>query len=251
MISPESKKTIFTWGVKFDLLSMNDFISSITQRIIEDKTPIHITGVNPETVVIASRDEFMRNAILNSDLVNIDNAFIVLTLRLCGYKVPSRIATPDLFEELLLLSAKNCYRVFILGAKENVLEQAIKNIINDYPDIIIDGLHGYYNRENEIEVIDRIKDFKTDMLFVALPSPAKELFILKYKATLKVKLLLGVGGAVDCRSGFVERAPEKFRRIGLEGIFRAMTDPMYYGKRYFTFYPSFLKIVFKQMFSLR
>lgn len=247
----KSETRVFIWGVKFNLLGMNDFISNIDQNIGNNKVPIHITGVNPETVVIASKDTFMQQAILNSDMVNVDNAFIVFNLRLLGFKVPQRVATPDLFEELLKLSHQKQYKVFLLGAKSYVLEQAIVNIKNDYPEIIIDGHHGYYEKDNEDEIISRIKDFGTDMLFVALPSPQKEKFILHYKATLNAKLLLGVGGAIDCRSGFVKRAPEKYRRIGLEGIFRAFSDPVNYGKRYLTYYPSFLKIVIKHIFQTK
>jgi N-acetylglucosaminyldiphosphoundecaprenol N-acetyl-beta-D-mannosaminyltransferase len=81
------------------------------------------------------------------------------------------------------------------------------------------------------------------MLFIALPSPEKEKFILKYKNEINVKLFLGVGGAVDCRAGFIKRAPESLRNNGFEGIHRALQNPVYYGKKYLEFYPKFFKIV--------
>ena len=84
--------------LKFNPLCLDDFIKIIEYRLNENYIPIHITGVNPETVVHASNNKIVKEAINNSDLVNIDNNFIVLTLRILGYKIPCRIATPDLFE---------------------------------------------------------------------------------------------------------------------------------------------------------
>jgi len=240
-----TNKTIYIWGIKFDLFNLNEFVDKINERIKNNITPIHITGVNPETVVHASQDEFMKQAILESDFVNIDNTTILKTLRMLGYQAPSRVATPDLFEALLELSFRKQYKVFILGAKEFVLNNAIENIRQDYPTLEISGHHGYYQREKEDLIIDEISSFSPDMLFIALPSPEKEKFILKYKNNINVKLFLGVGGAVDCRAGLVKRASEKLRNNGLEGIHRALQNPIYYGKKYLEFYPKYLKIVFK------
>jgi len=185
-----TNKTIYIWGIKFDLFNLNEFVDKINERIKNNITPIHITGVNPETVVHASQDEFMKQAILESDFVNIDNTTILKTLRMLGYQAPSRVATPDLFEALLELSFRKQYKVFILGAKEFVLNNAIENIRQDYPTIEISGHHGYYQREKEDLIIDEISSFSPDMLFIALPSPEKEKFILKYKNKLTKSLNL-------------------------------------------------------------
>lgn len=247
MVRKRHQKSIRIWGIKIDLISLNEFVIQIEKRINDNHIPIHITGVNPETVVHASRNQFMRKSILNSDFVNIDNAFIVLTLRILGYKVPSRVATPDLFESLLTLSEEKKYKVFILGAREAVLERAVYNIRKDYPNIEIASHHGYYPKNQEDLIIREIRNFGTDMLFVALPSPEKESFILKYKNEINVKLLLGVGGAIDCRGELITRPPAFIRNNGFEGIFRSLQNPLYYGKRYLTFYPVFLKIVLKEL----
>lgn len=244
-----SKKHIYTWGVKFSLLSVNELVGAINSDIKNSQAPIHITGVNPETVVHASRNETIRRAILESDFVNVDNALIVLVLRVLGYKVPERAATPDLFEALLKLASDERYKVFILGAKESVLQTAIQHIKKDYPDLAIEGQDGYYPREKEAEIVERIKLVAPDMLFIALPSPEKESFILKYKNEIRARLLLGVGGAIDCRAGVVKRPPQVLRNNGFEGIIRSLQNPLNYGKRYLTFYPAFFKIVIKSLFN--
>lgn len=243
--SVNGNKTINIWGIKFDLFNLNEFVAKIDERIRNNETPIHITGVNPETVVHAAQDVFMQKAVMESDFVNIDNTTILKTLRFLGYPAPSRVATPDLFEALLQLSQLNNYKVYILGAKEFVLNKALENIRKDYPSLVVNGHHGYYSREKEHLVINQISDFAPTMLFIALPSPEKEKFILKYKNKINVKLFLGVGGAVDCRAGLIKRAPDILRNNGFEGIHRALQNPIYYGEKYLAFYPKFFKIVFK------
>lgn len=238
------KKTINVWGIKFDLLSMEEFIDTIELDLNLGHTPIHITGVNPETVVHSKNDISIQKAILESDYVNIDNTTILKTLKFLGYDARKRVATPDLFESLLQLSEKNKLKVYILGAKELVLNKAILNIKDDYPGIKIKGHHGFYDRQFEKVIIDSINDYSPDMLFIALPSPEKEKFILKYKNLINVRLFLGVGGAIDCRAGLIKRAPKFLRENGLEGIHRAFQNPIYFGKKYIEFYPKFFKIVF-------
>lgn len=242
-------EVVHIWGVKFNLLDLKGFIRRISLLIDNNLVPIHITGIGPETVVHASRDRIVSESINQSSLTNIDNIFIVIILRLLGYKVPSRVATPDLFEQLLMLAAKRNLKVFILGAKKDILENAIGNIKKDYPNLIIEGQHGYYDRNRETEIINKINDFSTDMLFIAFPSPEKESFILKYKNIINAKLFLGIGGAVDCRAGVVKRGPRFLRNNGFEGIARTLQSPMNYGIRYFKFYPTFLGIVIKSIFK--
>lgn len=247
----EEINTIHIWGIKLNPISLDEFIKITRLRIEQKLFPIHFTGVNPETVVHAFNNDFLKKAILDSDFVNIDNNFVVLTLRFLGYHVPGRVATPDLFEALLKLANKENYRIFIIGAKQEILEKAIENIRSSYPNIIINGMHGYFPQESEVRIIENIKEFTPDMLFIALPSPYKESFILKYKNDINAKVYLGVGGAIDVKGEQIKRAPLFLRKIGLEGIFRSFQSPLNYGKRYLTYYPTFLKIVINSKNGIR
>jgi N-acetylglucosaminyldiphosphoundecaprenol N-acetyl-beta-D-mannosaminyltransferase len=242
---PKVLNTINVWGLKLNPMRIDDFIQIIESRIISNSTPIHITGVNPETIVHASGNNFLQKAINDSDLVNIDNNFVVLILRILGYYVPCRVATPDLFESLLSLANKNQFKIFILGSKQYILEKAIENIRINYPNIEINGHHGYFRPDEEKPIIKRIKEFSPDMVFIAMPSPYKESFILKNKTEIDAKVFLGVGGAIDVKAGLVKRPPLFLRKIGLEGLFRSLQSPLNYGKRNLKSYSKFLKIVVK------
>lgn len=246
-----SRKKVNIWGISFNTLRKVDFIEVIDNHIsIHSGKPLHITGVNPETISHALRDSKLLSAIKDSDLVNIDNMLVLLMLRLSGVKAPERVATPDLFDAMLALAEKRGYSIYLLGAKEGILKKAIENIKSEYSGIRIAGYrNGYYKREEITEVCKEINKAKPEMLFIALPSPDKEIFINKYKNILGVPVLLGVGGAIDVKAGLVTRAPLFLRKIGLEGIHRVMQDPLNYGKRYFTLYPAFIRFVIKELFK--
>ncbi len=240
------KEKINFGGLFVDPLSLSDFSTIILEHLLSGKrTNLHITGVNPETFGHASDNENVRDAILSSDLINIDNYFVVFVLRLKGYKGVFRVATPDLFEEMLRVANIHGFRVFIFGAEEKVLNQAINNIKFQYKKLHIGSQNGFYEKENEKEIINRIKEFDPHMLFLALPSPQKELLITKFKIEMESTVFLGIGGAIDVKAGIVKRGPKFLRDMGFEGIFRALQNPINYGKRYFVFYPKFVKLAFR------
>lgn len=233
---------INVWGIKLNPLRIDEFIQIIESRIRINSYPVHITGVNPETIVHVQKSQVLKLAINESDLVNIDNNFLVLTLRLLGYKVPCRVATPDLFEALLSFSDKNHYRIFILGSRKNTLEKAIEKIKVDYRHIEINGHDGYFPIEDEKAIVNTIKSFKPDMVFISMPTPYKESFILRNKNEINAKVFLGIGGAIDAKAGIVKRTPLFLRKVGLEGLFRSLQSPLNHGKRALLCYPKFIKI---------
>lgn len=244
-----SQKKVNIWGISLNPISMDVFIEVIDNHIsLNQEKPLHITGVNPETISQSLCDPKLLKAINDSDLVNIDNTLVLLMLRLSGVSAPGRVATPDLFESMLVLAEKRGYSIYLLGSKQDVLTKAIENIKMQYPKIKIAGYrNGYYKIEELSEVCKDIKKVKPKMLFLALPTPDKEIFIQNFKHILEVPVLLGVGGAIDVKAGLVIRAPLFFRKIGLEGIHRAVQNPLNYGKRYITLYPAFICFVIKEL----
>lgn len=246
-----SPRKVKRWGISFNPISKREFIDIIDKFIsLDSGKPMHITGVNPETISQSFKDPLLLDAINDSDLVNIDNTLVLLMLRLSGVKAPERVATPDLFESMLDLAQKKGYSIYLLGAKEEILCKAIQNIKSEYPGIKIAGYrNGYYKKEEIMEVCNEIEIAMPKMLFLALPTPEKELFIHSFKFHLGVPVLLGVGGAIDVKAGLVKRAPSYLRHIGLEGIHRAMQNPLNYGKRYFTLYPIFIGFAIKELFK--
>ena len=100
----------------------------------------------------------------------------------------------DLMEKLVELSAKKGYGIFFLGAKQEILDKVVEKYTAKYPGINISGaINGYYSVEEEDSVAKKIKDSKAKILFVAISSPKKEIFLKKYKDVMSVPFIMGVG----------------------------------------------------------
>jgi len=236
-------RAINIWNIKFNLLSKSQIVDAVQQMLDEGRLGIHLTGVNPETVVDAQDKPLLRQAIMESDIVNIDNMLVALTLRRHGYDVPERAATPDVFEALLQVAEQKGQSVYFLGAEQCVIDKMIENIRIQYPNLIIAGYrNGFYSQDEESDIVDAIRTLAPTYLFLGLPTPQKETFILKYKHDINVGVLYGVVGAFDVKGEKVKRAPLWLCNIGLEGFFRIMQNPSNYGKRIFKYYPKFLKL---------
>ena len=244
--------TINIWGIKINPLRKVEIVDLVDKHITSNEWTFHITGVNSETISKAQSDPLLRAAINASDIVNIDNMMVVSFLRFLGYHIPERAACPDVFENLLALANNKGYSIYFLGAKEEILNRMKSKLVIKYPNLIIAGSrNGYYGLEEEPSVIKEISDLKPVMLFVALPTPQKELFIYKNKKNLNVRFAFGIGGAFDVQAGKVRRAPLWLRNIGLEGIHRALQNPTNYGSRWTKFNVIFSKLFLRELFRKR
>jgi len=236
-------ETINIWGIKISTHTKKEIVSCILEWLDAGRKGIHITGVNPETVVLAQNEPTVRASILDSDIVNIDNNLVLLRLRANGIHAPERAATPDVFFALLDEAEKRGESVYFLGAEQRVLERMIKNLHSAHPHLNIAGYrNGFYSPEEEASIIGQIKASHPTYLFLGLPSPAKESFIMRNKKDIGAGVLYGVGGAFDILGEKVGRAPDWLGRIGLEGTIRILQNPRNYGRRVLRFYPQFFKI---------
>lgn len=224
-------KEVEIWGVKYNLLSVDEIVAIVTEWLNEGRRGIHLTGVNAETITIAHKDNLLREAILDSDIVNVDSFLPSFFLKKKGYKI-DRVATPDVMEAFFKKANEGSQKVFFLGSKQTTLDLLRGVIEKQYPNINVVGMrNGYYPSEQEEMIANEISQLSPDYLYIALPSPMKEKFILKYKKKLNVGVFYGVGGAFDAKAGVLKRPPKWLQGHGLEGVFRLLRNPKTMVKR--------------------
>lgn len=225
-------KEIRIWNVKYNLLTTLEIANIVSKWIDEGRKGIHLTGANADTIALAQTDQLLKRAIMDSDIVNVDSTFPAYFLKRKGYAIKGRVPTPDVMEAFFAIANSKRQKVFFLGAKQETLDKLKSVLTREYPDMVIAGMqHGYYKKEEEEEIVNLISSAAPDYLFIALPSPAKELFILNHKKQINVGVLYGVGGALDAKSGLFRRPPKWLREFGMEYIFRLLRRPKVYAKR--------------------
>ncbi len=84
----------------------------------------------------------------------------------------------------------------------------------------------YFDKEENNKLLERVKQAKPDILFVAFGHGKQEKWLAEFiKEMPSVKVAMGVGGAFDYLSGRVRRAPRLVRQLGLEWLWRLIFQP--------------------------
>jgi N-acetylglucosaminyldiphosphoundecaprenol N-acetyl-beta-D-mannosaminyltransferase len=146
-------------------------------------------------------------------------------------------------------SAEKGWRVYLLGAREEVVSRVKEIYENLYPTLKIAGYrNGYWEPHEESDVAENIVQARADILFVAISSPKKEQFLGAYQERMRVPFAMGVGGSFDVASGKLKRAPRWMRRVGLEWFYRFVQEPRRMFRRYFIEDMAFFNMLAKEWF---
>ncbi|MDB5916191.1 MAG: UDP-N-acetyl-D-mannosamine transferase [Massilia sp.] len=234
-------------GCQIDNLSMEDTLVKV-EGFIQTGRPHQHVVVNVDKLVKASRDESLRRLINDCALVNADGMPVVWASRLLGTPLKERVAGIDLFEALMERAAEKGWRVFLLGAREEVVLAVRDAYQHKYPQMRFAGWrNGYWNGEQEeAEVVEQIRASRADLLFVAISSPKKEIFLGRHQAAMKIPFAMGVGGTFDVAIGRIRRAPRWMQQSGLEWLFRFMQEPRRLFRRYFIDDMAFIWLLIKE-----
>jgi N-acetylglucosaminyldiphosphoundecaprenol N-acetyl-beta-D-mannosaminyltransferase len=210
-----------------------DEVLALIDRTIADRGRLQVGVVNAAKIVNMRRDEVLRNDVMSSDIILPDGTSVVWASRILGRPLPERVAGIDLMMGMLRRGNENRYRIYCLGATDDVLEKATARIAADYPSVRLVGWHnGYFTTEEEPAIADEIVAAKPDILLVAMSSPKKEKFLARWNDRLDVPVCHGVGGSFDVMAGKVQRAPERWQRLGFEWLYRVLQEPRRLWRRY-------------------
>jgi len=210
-----------------------DEVLSIVDEVIISRARLLIGVVNAAKIVNMRRDDLLRESVLNSDMILADGVSVVWASRLLGRPLPQRVPGIDLMTRMLEHGNDRGYRVYCLGAAEDVSAAVAERIERDYPGVILAGRHhGYFTAEQEEDVVADIKAAGPDILFVAMSPPKKEIFLSRWGQKMNVPVCHGVGGAFDVLAGKVRRAPALWQRLGMEWLYRIVQEPRRMWRRY-------------------
>lgn len=229
-ISPGARVELL--GIPLDAVTMSEAVERCEHAIATRRYLQHVS-INASKIVSLKDDSRMHQIVRRSGLVTADGQAICWASRLLGAPVPERVAGIDLMHELLESADRNGYRVYILGAKQEVLDTAVERLTKRYPRLKLAGArNGYFATEEVEQVCEEIRASQADILFIAISSPMKEYFLGDWGEHLGISFAMGVGGAIDVVAGVVKRAPHLMQRLGLEWAYRLLQEPRRLWRRY-------------------
>jgi N-acetylglucosaminyldiphosphoundecaprenol N-acetyl-beta-D-mannosaminyltransferase len=235
-------------GCPIDNLSLPECISKIEEFIVSRK-PHQYIAINADKIVKLHKDPSFKKILLESNLNIVDGQPLMWISRLKGKPVKQRYGGIDIIDGFLPVAQAKGYKVYFLGATEDVVQKVIEKYSKEYPKLRIAGYrNGYWTEEQEPLIIREIKNTRVDVLFLAMGSPKKEVFLSRYLKELSIPFVMGVGGAFDVIAGKTVRAPKWMQSAGMEWLWRVFQEPRRMFKRYLVSNTNFLAIAFKDIF---
>ncbi len=215
-------------GVSFDDLTMDEAVE-IALGFMQERRACYACTPNPEIVMAAKGDASLRAALSGAELVLADGVGITKAAAMLGTPLKSRVPGIDFASNVISRLAQRGGSVYLLGAKPLVAEVAAEKLTQTYPGIVIAGTNdGYFT--DDAPVIEKINAASPDFLMVCLGSPKQELWMSANAGRLSGGLRAGLGGSLDVMAGNVQRAPETWRRLGLEWLYRVIKEPKRLGR---------------------
>ena len=220
------------FGLRLDMRRQTELVDDICVWLdMERRGCFRHLSLNAVKFSLSHRDRKLYQTLSCADCLSADGMGIVWAARLLGIDVPERVTGIDLMESLLPRFARDGRSVFLLGARIDVLERLQAKLRRDFPELIIAGTHHGYDPD-DAKLAKMVRISGADTVFVALPSPRKDVFVVDYGPQTGCRFVMGVGGAFDVLADDIKRAPEIWQRCGLEFAWRMVCAPRVMVPRY-------------------
>lgn len=189
---------------------------------VDGPEPRLVITPNAEIAHRAGHDPELARLIHEADLVIADGIGVVWASRILGEPVPEKVAGVDLVNGLLkALSDQGRGRVYLLGARPEVVAKSARRVGELFPGVTVAGYHhGFFGPDEEAAVVARVAEARPDVLVVGMGAPRQEKFMARYRHQLGAKVSFGAGGTIDGWAGVSPRAPEWMIRANLEWLYR-------------------------------
>jgi N-acetylglucosaminyldiphosphoundecaprenol N-acetyl-beta-D-mannosaminyltransferase len=184
------------------------------------------------------RDKWFREFYKLPELVHADGMGIVLLSALGKeqLKAEHRTTYIDWMPDLVAMAAQQGWRLFYVGSRPGIADRGVAMLRQAWPQLQIETAHGYFDAtrdsvENQ-NLIRRIQECEPHILLVGMGMPRQERWIAQNFAELPCNVILPSGAAIDYIAGALSTPPRWMGRLGLEWLFRLVTEPKRLAFRY-------------------
>ncbi|GGN93297.1 WecB/TagA/CpsF family glycosyltransferase [Saccharibacillus kuerlensis] len=212
-------------GVDVSKLDMQGTVQ-VLERAVASRRPHQIITANPIMIMAALDSEDNMRSMREAELIVPDGAGVVWAAEELGDPVAERVPGIDLLHALMKRGEELGWTAYLLGAAEEVVQEAASRLQKQYPKVRIVGVrNGYFGEAENAGVIESIRQSQPDLLFVARDAKTQEPWIARHKQELGVPVIMGVGGSFDVISGKSKRAPVFLQKLRLEWFYRLAKEP--------------------------
>jgi N-acetylglucosaminyldiphosphoundecaprenol N-acetyl-beta-D-mannosaminyltransferase len=150
-------------------------------------------------------------------------ASILLRPSLLFTDIPEKIVGADLVWDLVALAEQNNFSVYILGAHGDIPKITAQKFLQKHPNLTIVGTSN--KMMDDPSILSDINQAKPDMILVAFGRLEAEKWIVQNLKDLPASFAIALGGTFDYIAGAKTQPPQFIRQVGLEWLYRLITQP--------------------------
>ena len=212
-----------------DILTIED-IKKDMDLYFKQGRQMTLTSVNPQIILMGETSPVVKKFIEASTHRFPDGIGLIKISKWTKGQIKHRVAGIDVMVEALAYADEHQKRIFLYGAKPEVVKAAAKNIQTNYPNLILAGYIDGYTKLTDKAIVQEMNESQAEMIFVALGSPKQEIWLAEHMKQLSATIFQTVGGSLDVLSGTVKRAPNIFIKTNLEWLYRSVSNPKRFNR---------------------
>lgn len=185
-----------------------------------------LVAINAEKILTLEDNPEVRALINAAEFKYADGISVVRSIRKKYAQANvSRVAGADLWEALMARAGAEGTPVFLVGGKPDVLAETAQKLRQQWNVNLVGTQDGYFTADQRQALFARIRDSGAKIVTVAMGSPKQELLMRDCRQVHPDALYMGVGGTYDVFTGHVKRAPKVWQNLGLEWLYRLLSQP--------------------------
>lgn len=212
-------------GCRLDAIDADEATDAIL-GFAREGAGAQIVTLGTEMVVHAQHDARYREVVNTCALSLCDTVGLLAVARSRGADLRERVTGVELVEHLCARGAGEGLRIFLFGGAPGIAQQAAEELERRYPGVRVVGTRsGYFAPDESADIAQEIRASGAQLLFVGIGFPKQEYWLAEHLRETGCGAGIGVGGSFDVLSGNVQRAPERWRKLGLEWLYRLVREP--------------------------
>jgi len=235
-------KKVFILNMQVNVIAKKDVLNYI--RISNKENNANYICVSNVHMCMATMDDVYYKNIVNSSFLTVpDGRPLVWAQRLLGYSEAEQIRGADLALAICEMSERECFSVGFLGGDNKTLAAFSDKIYSKFPNLKVDYIFAppfrAISKEENLSYIEDINNSGIKILFVFLGCPKQEIWMAENMSNLKCTMV-GLGAAIDFISENKKSPYRWIQKIGLEWLFRLISEPKRLFYRYIKHNPRFI-----------
>lgn len=221
------------YGIGLDLVDTKQILN-LCDNYLKNEEASTIFFLNAHYYNLSCRNDEYRRILNKSTVVLNDGIGVKLGLKLKKLNAKENMNGTDLIPKIIKFVEKKESKIFLLGAKNNVITKVPEKLKSNYPNINIVGFRdGYFKEDEEEKLIKDINNSGAEIIIIGMGAPYQEIWIERNKSKLKnIKIIIAGGAIFDFISEEVSRAPLIIRNLNLEWFYRFILEPKRLFRRY-------------------